>query len=1207
MCCDFYPILLRIMPESADSCWLGSTLSRVEVIPRQGIWRLHIQYHDHPINIKSLEETRSRLLRNLPFLQDLELHPQPLGVKPVLHKILDQNEALIKDLFWASDREMVAWRIDDKRLNLLATSQEAYDHIIDTQLCTNLAAWIWDNFRLQVLVRALPSWDQVQENSGPAYIVEQKLALLPASGKAGVKKNQNSRRPNLILSRGPLLSYAELEDGLRSAVVEGEVWDKKTSLLRDGRILALYYLSDGRDSVIVKAFLDHGHEDQVGVGDYIRASGSVRYDPNLREIVLVLETWTKVARSKREDREVLKRVELHAHTKMSAMDGLTEVKELIKRAAEWGHTAIAITDHGCTQAFPEAFKAAKGRPLKIIYGVEAYLVDQDKRDKPFHIILLARNATGLKNINKLVSLAYLENYYRLPKIPRQLLQDNREGLLLGSACEAGELYQAVLEGIGSTELERKAAFYDYLEVQPPGNNEFLIREGRVKSEQALHQHIRTIIELGLKLNKPVVATGDVHFLDPEHEIYRRIIQAGQGYEDAEAQAPLYFKTTAEMKAEFNFLDEAEQMALVVHNPALIADLVDSIKPVPDGFFPPTIDKAEEEITALTWERATRIYGSPLPEPIRLRIEKELDSITRHGFSVLYLIAQKLVQKSNEDGYLVGSRGSVGSSLVAYLSGITEVNPLPAHYNCPGCGITRFTEDGGADCGADLPGADCPACGQPFRKDGLDIAFETFLGFDGDKVPDIDLNFSGEYQSRAHQYVEELFGKENVFRAGTISTIAERTAYGFVVKFAEQKQLQLKNSEINRLIKGIAGVRRTTGQHPGGLIVVPRDKDIYEFTALQHPAENKESGIITTHFEYHALESQLVKLDILGHDDPTVIKMLEDLTGIKAATISLSEPSTMKLFSSVEPLELNPEDIGSSVGTMGVPEFNTRFVRQILETTRPSTFAELVRICGLAHGTDVWSNNAQSIIEQGIAPLNQVICNRDDIMTYLIQMGMNKKQAFKIMENVRKGKGLTEEEGALMQNAGIPAWYIDSCQKITYMFPKAHAAAYVTMAFRIAYYKIYHPLAFYASFFSVRAEDVEPETMLKGYEAIRQRLKEIHKMRHEASQKDKKLIPILEVAMEMCARGFRFYPVDIYRSQAHQYLSLEKGLLLPFAALPNVGRSAAEGIVGARGNEAYLSIEDFQTRTRLNKTSMDVMRQYQCFEGLPESNQIQLFA
>ena len=669
--------------------------------------------------------------------------------------------------------------------------------------------------------------------------------------------------------------------------------------------------------------------------------------------------------------------------------------------------------------------------------------------------------------------------------------------------------------------------------------------------------------------------------------------------------PFNFRSTDEMMDEFAYLG-ADAHLVVVDAPQQIADMIENLRPVPEGFFPPQIDGAAEEIVALTYQKAHQLYGKTLPAVVEERISRELNSITTHGFSVLYLIAHKLVQKSNQDGYMVGSRGSVGSSLVAHLCGITEVNPLSPHYRCPACGYSQFVEEGPAGCGPDLEERDCPACGHLLAQEGFDIPFETFLGFGGNKVPDIDLNFSGDYQSRAHQYVEELFGSENVFRAGTISTIAEKTAYGFVKKYSEQYQVPIKNSELRRLVNGITGVRRTTGQHPGGLIVVPRDRDILEFTPLQHPADKKDSGVVTTHFEYHAIGEQLVKLDILGHDDPTVLKELEDLTGVCATDISLSEKETMRIFSGVEPLGVTAEEIGSTVGTYGIPEFGTRFVRQMLEATRPTTFAELVRISGLSHGTDVWLHNAQDLIQQGTASLKEVICTRDDIMLYLIGQGIDKKSAFDIMELVRKGKGIKPGQVSLMEEQQVPSWYIDSCQKIKYMFPKAHAVAYVMMAFRIAFFKVYYPREFYASFFSIRAEDFDAETILGGYDAVRHRLEEINRQGQKASQKDKKLVPILELAQEMYARGFSFYPVDLYKSHASKFLVHGNGLLLPFSSLPNVGLAAAEGISEAREEGHFISVEDFRQRSHLNKTALEVLKQHGCFAGLPESTQASLF-
>lgn len=1209
---DFQALVSENIDNRLAQYWKDSILEKMEVYRREKMWRLFVSIFI-PISAPKIDETAQLLRRRNNFLERVEIIPilKP-GCQQVLNIIIktrkDDLACLLSDGEGPKLSPGITWHVEDTRLDLWLDNVKLYKKMLAGDICTRISEWLWQQYYLRVVVRVRCDNNTRIKTTDQKFIVPKKIEVIEnndnnsPNGKRYGRKEKKQREQVINHQPTPI---AEVVEGLKAAVVEGEIWDKEVSVLKDGRLVVTYYLTDYTDTIILKSFLDNLEEEKIDTGDWIKAKGAIRYDTFVKEIVLYLECFSPGEKPERKDNFLQKRIELHAHTKMSAMDGLTEIKDLIKKASQWGHPAVAITDHGCAQAFPPAYAAGQQFGIKIIYGVEGYLNSEEKK-KPYHIVLLAANLEGLKNMYKLVSFSYLDNYYRVPRLTRELLQQYRQGILLGTACEAGELYQAIIDGQDQNSIETIAAFYDYLEIQPLQNNAFLLREGKVKSEEQLKDINRYIIELGGKLDKPVVATGDVHFLDPDHEIFRRIIQSGQGYDDAESQAPLYFRTTEEMLAEFSYLGEEQARAVVIDNPQLICGQIDNIKPVPDGFYPPKIAAAEEEITRLAWDKARQIYGENLPDIVEGRLTRELEAITKHGFSVLYLIAHKLVKKSNEDGYMVGSRGSVGSSLVAHFTGITEVNPLPPHYICSGCFYSEFIVDGSAGCGADLEERECPVCSQLLKKDGFDIPFETFLGFEGDKIPDIDLNFSGDYQSQAHKYVEELFGSQNVFRAGTISTIADKTAYGFVKKYAEEKQINIKNSEVNRLTRGIAGVRRTTGQHPGGLIVVPTDQDIRDFTPLQYPADKKESGVITTHFEYHAIGDQLVKLDILGHDDPTVIKQLEDTTGVKAATISLSDRETMKLFSGVEPLGVTSEAIDSTVGTYGIPEFGTRFVRQMLEVTRPTTFAELVRISGLSHGTDVWLNNAQTLIENDTASLNEVICTRDDIMTYLIHTGMEKKKAFKIMENVRKGKGLNTDQVAVMESCQVPDWYIDSCRKIKYMFPKAHAVAYVTMAFRIAYFKVNYPLQFYASFFGIRAEDFDAGTILAGYDAIRQRIKDIDKMGYSAPAKDKKLVTILELAMEMTARGFTFYPVDIYKSDAQKFTIVDKGLVLPFSALPNVGVSAAQGIVAARLEANFVSVEDFQTRTSLNKTAMEILRQHGCFEGIPESTQISLF-
>lgn len=1208
---DFFSILNMYIDKEIALYWRGSLINKIEVSNKSKSWSIYVKLVQ-PLKAELVDLTASHLLKAWPFLKQINLWPLLNYQEKCVDNLIEKCRKQMTSNYATLSQLAIKWNLNERGLDLIAEQEEDYAYILEIKLCDEIAAWLWQQYRLQCIVRTVLDKDQIVSDRKPLLrqaVKKLDLVDLPAQELPKRNKKKNNRKVITAqeLNQYPILALKDLQEGMKSAVIEGEIWDKETSELKDGRYLITYYLTDYSDTIIVKNFIEAPEDDKIHTGDWIKIMGSVRYDNYLKELVVYLEGFDIKEKDIRLDRQDIKRIEFHAHTKMSAMDGLTDVKKLIKRAAQWKHEAIAITDHGCVQAFPEAYQAGKELGIKIIYGLEAYLVENEKKERPYHIVLLAQNLTGLKNLYKLVSKSYLNYFYRHPKIPRKVLIENREGILIGTACQAGELYQAILAGKSEAELLEIASFYDYLEIQPLANNEFLIRENKVKNLEQLQNINELILKLGRKLNKAVIATGDVHFLDPEDRLYRTIIQSGQGYDDLESESELYFKNTEEMLEEFAYLGEKAAREVVIDYPQQINQAIENIKPVPDGFYPPEIDTAAEEITSLTWEKANELYGINLPEIVEQRIKHELNSITEHGFSVLYLIAHKLVVKSNQDGYLVGSRGSVGSSLVAYLTGITEVNPLQPHYLCKKCKTSIFSEDNSIECGVDLADRDCPNCGSLMEKEGFNIPFETFLGFEGDKVPDIDLNFSGDYQVHAHHYVEELFGSENVFRAGTISTIAEKTAFGFVKKYAEEKSLNISNAEIRRLVKGITGVRRTTGQHPGGLIVVPKGHDIHEFTPLQHPADKKDSGVITTHFEYHAIGDQLVKLDILGHDDPTVIRELERLTGVKASQIKLDDPDTMKVFSQVEILGIKKEDINSSVGTFGIPEFGTRFVRQMLEATRPTTFAELVRISGLSHGTDVWLNNAQELIESGTAQLNKVICTRDDIMTYLINMNMNKKTAFNIMERVRKGKGLTENDINAMTECSVPEWYINSCQKIKYMFPRAHAVAYVTMAFRIAYYKVNYPLAFYASFFSIRAEDFDAQIILDGAESLDLKIKDIYKMGNSATQKDKKLVIILELAQEMYARGFKFYSVDIYRSEASKFKIYKDGLLLPFSALPNVGLNAALGIVEARKSRPFVSVEDFQNRTHLNKTAMSVLRQYNCFKNLPESNQINLFA
>ncbi len=1004
---------------------------------------------------------------------------------------------------------------------------------------------------------------------------------------------------------------ADIKEEERKAVISGRIFALDVRALRSGRQLITFDVTDLTDSLAVKVFLDEkdtsGLADKIAKNMWVKLRGPVQHDRFTQELTLMADSIVEIQpREERRDEAAEKRVELHCHTRMSTLDSVCAVDKLIARVAKWGHGAVAITDHGVVQAFPEAHECARKHGVKILYGVEGYLTEPGQ-NSAHHIVIIARDYTGLKNLYNIISASHVKYYYRTPRIPRDYLAAHREGLILGSACEAGELIRAILRDAPDEEVEQIAAFYDYLEIQPIANNFFLLREGKVPSEEHLRDINRKVCEIGLKLGKPVVATGDVHFLDPQDEIYRRILLAGKGFADCDAQNPLFLRTTQEMLDEFSYLGEERAHQVVVEYPRQIVGMTEEIKPFPDEFFPPVIDKADEQIREMSYERAREWYGNPLPPLVEERLKSELHSIISNGFAVLYLIAHKLVKKSLDDGYLVGSRGSVGSSFAATMCGITEVNPLPPHWRCPDCLHSEFVLDGSAGGGFDLPDRNCPHCGRPMLKDGHNIPFAVFMGFKGDKVPDIDLNFSGEYQPVAHKYTEELFGKDNVFRAGTIATVAEKTAYGFVKGYLSERDISCRNAEINRLVSGCAGVKRTTGQHPGGVMVIPKNCDVHDFTPIQYPADDTAAGTLTTHFDYHSISGRLVKLDILGHDDPTVIRMLEDLTGINARSIPLDEAKTMGLFSGTEALGLTPEQLGSKVGTFAIPEFGTKFVRQMLEDTLPQTFSELVRISGFSHGTDVWLNNAQDLIKNGVARLAEAISARDDIMVYLIQKGVESSQAFKIMEGVRKGKGVKPEDADDMRKHDVPEWYIESCRKIKYMFPKAHAVAYVMMAFRIAWFKVYHPAAFYATYFTVRATEFDAQLITQGEQVIRAKAAEFERKGNTITAKEKGLLTILEVALEMMLRGMVFHRVDIYRSHATKFLIADGGLLPPLASLQGLGESAANSIVQAREGYTFSSLEDFRNRSRVSKTVIDILKEHGCLTDLPETDQTVLFA
>lgn len=1237
------------------------------------------------------------------------------------------------------------------------------------------------------------------------------------------------------LIQDPIVSVNEAIAAYDMVTIQGEVFftdNKDIHSKKTGKdyVKIAFDITDRTNSVRVSKFLaaDKAGDtaSKIKKGLYCTVQGKMVYDTFAKEMVLEPTGIVKAKKPERKDTyEGMKRVELHLHTNMSAMDGMSSTASLLCRAAKWGHRAMAITDHGVAQAFPEALHAQEGKQkdiigdMKIIYGIEAYYIndensisvvrgrsaepldgtfivfdlettglnpaseeiteiaavrvvegeirdsfqtyvnphkpipaeiteltgisDETVADAPdldkavpeflawagegqyplvahnagfdmgflrtacqrlgiereftsidtlemsrlmlphmhkfklnilakelqvgpfehhrasedaavlgriyvkllkrlreemhavttadinpvlaattdrknklknlprYHFIILVKNQAGLRNLYQLISKSFLEYYNKRPIMPRSELIRHREGLIFGSACEAGEVFRALTKGEPWEEIKRLASFYDYLEIQPIGNNNFMIAKGMAKDEEQLRDWNRDILRLADELGKPCCATGDVHFLEPEDEAFRRILMAGQGFSDADNQAPLYFKSTDEMLKEFSYLGEDRAYEVVVKNTNMIADMCDVIRPVPRENYPPHIDGCEDDLRNMCYEKAKRIYGDPLPEPVQARLDRELGSIIGNGYAVMYIIAQKLVTKSLADGYLVGSRGSVGSSLAAFMSDITEVNSLAPHYLCPDDKYLEWHED--YSCGVDLPDKICPKCGKPLTKQGFNIPFETFLGFEGDKVPDIDLNFAGEYQSRIHWYTGEIFGHDHVFRAGTIGTVAEKTAFGYVKKYMEERGVECSRAEENRLAAGCTGVRRTSGQHPGGVVVVPKEIEIYDVCPIQHPADDPDSDIITTHFEYHSIDANLLKLDELGHDDPTIIKHLENLTGVNAQQIPLDDPETMSLFHSCKALKYKGENpdtdpILGDLGCVAVPEFGTKFVRGMVKETHPSTFAELVSISGLSHGTDVWLGNAAELVRKGI-PLSGCICCRDDIMNYLILQGVKPKLSFKTMESVRKGKGLTEEMEAAMNEQHVPEWYIDSCKKIKYMFPKAHAVAYVMMAFRIAWFKVHRPLAFYSAYFSIRAKGFDASCMIKGDKVCLDKMTELRGKERDKtiSAAEKDMMTTLEVCHEFYRRGFTFEPMDVYKSDATRFLVTETGLIPPFTSMPGIGEQAALSIVEERKNGKFLSAEELIVRCpKASKAVVELLEQIGALGSMPKTTQMTLF-
>ena len=1072
---------------------------------------------------------------------------------------------------------------------------------------------------------------------------------------ASVYGSDTARKDGLIYGesvKGRVRPLSEITEEENNIVVEGQYvvsFDQglkglvpfNERVLRNEKIKLVFNLSDDEGGIYINMLFDtqaacDAFKKKLSLGMRLRISGNATPDKySFNEMTLTPKGIMVLPQSERMDNATEKRVELHCHTQMSKLDAVTPMKKLVQTAIKWGHKALAITDHGVVQAFPFCYKEAVGSDLKLILGMEGYLLNttqqqsadaereiDDTKQKGSkksgkiknHIIILAKNETGLRNLYKLVSLSHLRNFDGgRPLLTHQQIQEYRDGLLIGSACEAGELYRAIRDKQPETEIERIAAFYDYFEIQPTGNNMFLVRENRCTVED-LQNNNRKIYELGKKMGKLTVATCDVHFLEPGDSKYRAVIQGVQNYQDADQQAPLYFRTTEEMLQEFDYFGEAIAYELCVSNPNKIAAMIDNIKPVPDEdqLYTPTIPGAVETIPKMVYERAHAWYGDTLPQLVEDRIKMELNSIIGHGFSVLYYIAHKLVKKSLDDGYLVGSRGSVGSSLVATLIDITEVNPLHPHDRCPTCRYSEFFTNGEYDSGFDLPEKNCPHCGTPMWRDGHNIPFAVFLGFDGDKVPDIDLNFSGLYQPTAHKYTEELFGRDNVCRAGTISTVAIKTAYGYVKKYYELRgRTTVHQAHIAALVQGIAGIKRTTGQHPGGIMVVPRNMDIHYITPMNRPADDKTSTTITTHFDYHSINDRLVKLDILGHDDPTVIKLLEEYTHIQPTKIPIGDEATMSIFSCTDALGVTPAEIGSEVGTYGIPECGTKFVRQMLQDVKPRNFSQLVRVSGYSHGTDVWLNNAEELIKSH-QNSDDTISTRDDVMTKLIAWGVKPILAFKTMEHVRKGKahksGLTPDMVEAMKEAEVPQWFIDSCLKIQYLFPKAHAVAYVLMAYRIAYCKVHYPREFYAAYFTVRAPDFDDDLVCRGASYMKRFITDVYAQGTKANKKDKDTVVYMELAVEMLSRGLKFAPMDIYKSDPTRFLVTEDGVRPPLAALSGIGQSVAMSIGEARANGVpFISQDDLRMRAKVSKAVVDKLAAHGALGDMPESDQIDLFA
>ncbi|TDL35017.1 PolC-type DNA polymerase III [Jeotgalibacillus sp. S-D1] len=1420
---------LELTDDQYATIFEGAEIDRLSVHKANKKWHFHFLF-TNIIPCSAMREFTNRLSQAFQHIASVDFSVTTVSAGVSEEQIYDYWQICLEELQGIAPPLLSLLTKQQPSINgnrlLVKVSNETEGMQIKNKyaeaLCQTFSKWGFPNLTLQTEVsenQSTAEYDAFVESKKKEEEEWAKQALVEMQKMENAKGDAEA--PSGPVSIGYSIKPDEpveirtIQDEERKIAIQGLIFDAEVKELRSGRSLLTFKVTDYTDSILVKMFSrdkeDAAIMNQVKKGMWVRAKGSIQNDTFVRDLVMIAQDVMEIQPNLRQDTapEGEKRVELHLHTPMSQMDAVSSVSTLVSQAKKWGHPAIAITDHAVAQSFPEAYAAGQKNGIKILYGVEANLVDDGvpiaynpadrllaeasyivfdvettglsavydkiielaavkihdgeivdkferfanphhplsattinltgitddmvrnapeieevlkdfhkwaaddilvahnasfdmgflnvgyrrtglekatnpvidtlelarflhpemknhrlntlakkfeveltqhhraiydaeatgyilvkmlkkaqekeifnhnqlndymgvgeafKRARPSHVTLLATTQEGLKNLFKLVSISHLNYFYRVPRIPRSTLQKHREGLLIGSGCDKGEVFEGMMQK-SAEEVEEVASFYDYIEIHPKSAYKHLIELELIRDEENLEEIMKKVVDLAEKLNLPAVATGNVHYLDKNDKLYRKILISSMGGANPLNRHELpdvHFRTTNEMLEEFSFLGKEKAKELVVTNSNKIADRIEDLKPIKDDLYTPKIEGADEEMRNMSYSMAHSIYGEELPEIVEARLEKELKSIIGHGFAVIYLISHKLVKKSLIDGYLVGSRGSVGSSFVATMTEITEVNPLPPHYVCPSCKKSEFFDDGSVSSGFDLEDKSCPDCNIPYTKDGQDIPFETFLGFKGDKVPDIDLNFSGEYQPVAHNYTKELFGEEYVYRAGTIGTVADKTAFGYVKGYAGDNNLHYRGAEVERLAQGCTGVKRTTGQHPGGIIVVPDYMDIYDFSPIQFPANASDSEWKTTHFDFHSIHDNLLKLDILGHDDPTVIRMLQDLSGIDPKTIPTDDPEVMKIFSGTESLGVTEEQIMCKTGTLGIPEFGTRFVRQMLEDTKPTTFSELVQISGLSHGTDVWLGNAQELIHNGICELSDVIGCRDDIMVYLIYQGLDPSLAFKIMEFVRKGKGLNPEWEEEMKKNNVPDWYIDSCKKIKYMFPKAHAAAYVLMAVRIAYFKVHHPKLYYAAYFTVRAEDFDLEAMKAGSQTIKSRIEAINAKGLDAAPKEKSLLTVLELCLEMCERGYKFSQVDLYKSDAKNFIIEGDTLIPPFNAIPGLGTNAAINIVAAREHGEFLSKEDLQKRGKVSKTIIEYLESQGCLDGMPDQNQLSLF-